>query len=380
MPVPGDADYVDSSAEEEEAVLLEFMWGDVGLFGMNRAAKKNPLRWTSGHAGDIMGQLRAKEGKDSRRPVLIRIQGSGNNGRDFACAADAAAWVERCFLDSREAAAQQPDTASGRAKLERQGITCGPSKGMTVAIGVSGWLSSKRDNVQRHWRFLPTDLEGSEAHALQWESGLLADVGGLLSNTAKGFAKTQLGKSAAGAVIGSAAVASMAMPMAVVGLSNLLTNPWVMAIDRADKAGGLLANALLQREHGCRPVLFFGWSLGARLIFSCLEKLSQHGEAGRGIVDSAFLLGCPVDAAPERWGAASSVVAHRLVNGFKHNDKILSLSRAFAGSKGTLHPLAGLGPVAHPAVENVDVGEFVQTHMNYRTCARDIFARLGVHM
>ena len=52
-----------------------------------------------------------------------------------------------------------------------------------------------------------------------------------------------------------------------------------MAVDRADKAGVLLATALLERQHGHRPVTLIGWSCGARLVFACLEELSKHGRS-----------------------------------------------------------------------------------------------------
>lgn len=83
-----------------------------------------------------------------------------------------------------------------------------------------------------------------------------------------------------------------------------------------DKSGQILAQVLLSRQHGHRPVVLLGSSCGARLIFSCLEMLADAPDGtGRGIVDSAFLLGAPVDISPERWAKARSVVAFRLVNG-----------------------------------------------------------------
>jgi Protein of unknown function (DUF726) len=46
--------------------------------------------------------------------------------------------------------------------------------------------------------------------------------------------------------------------------------------DRADAAGKLLADVLLQREQGLRPVTLIGSSLGGRLIFSCLEEMTRR--------------------------------------------------------------------------------------------------------
>jgi Protein of unknown function (DUF726) len=46
--------------------------------------------------------------------------------------------------------------------------------------------------------------------------------------------------------------------------------------DRAEAAGKLLADVLLQREQGLRPVTLIGSSLGGRLIFSCLEEMTRR--------------------------------------------------------------------------------------------------------
>lgn len=53
-----------------------------------------------------------------------------------------------------------------------------------------------------------------------------------------------------------------------------------MSVLRADKAGVLLADALLSGSHGDRPVTLVGASLGARVVFSCLEELARRGDTG----------------------------------------------------------------------------------------------------
>ena len=75
-----------------------------------------------------------------------------------------------------------------------------------------------------------------------------------------------------------------------------------------------------------RPVILLGFSTGARLLFSCLEHLAQHGgEQALGLVESCFMVGAAVPADPVRWQAARQVVSHRLVNGYKRDDLILML-------------------------------------------------------
>ncbi|CAN0375518.1 unnamed protein product, partial [Scytosiphon promiscuus] len=61
-------------------------------------------------------------------------------------------------------------------------------------------------------------------------------------------------------------------------LSSMIDADWTIGRERADVAGKILADALLNREQGCRPVTLVGTSLGARLIFACLEEIARRHE------------------------------------------------------------------------------------------------------
>ena len=54
------------------------------------------------------------------------------------------------------------------------------------------------------------------------------------------------------AMVGSV-IATLALPVALVGATHLIANPWIIAHHRAKKAGQLLASILLERQHGHRP-------------------------------------------------------------------------------------------------------------------------------
>ena len=178
-------------------------------------------------------------------------------------------------------------------------------------------------------------------------------------------------------------------------------------------------------------MILLGFSTGARLLFSCLEHLAQHGgEQALGLVESCFMVGAAVPADPVRWQAARQVVSHRLVNGYKRDDLILmllfranslkvgkvaglevnqlhspvffaslslhdmcrvcvrfallnlffsSFAESSSSSPSTRH--RHLQPVANvPGVENLDVGEICPGklgHNLYRTKAPEIFAAMG---
>ena len=44
------------------------------------------------------------------------------------------------------------------------------------------------------------------------------------------------------------------MPMAVVSMAGMIDSTWTLATERADAAGRLLAEVLIRREQGTRPV------------------------------------------------------------------------------------------------------------------------------
>jgi pimeloyl-ACP methyl ester carboxylesterase len=124
---------------------------------------------------------------------------------------------------------------------------------------------------------------------------------------------------------------------------------------------------------GSRPVTLVGFSMGARVIFHCLEALHGKGDAGLGIVENAVLLGAPVCKSAERWRACRAVVAGRLVNGYSSKDWALAfLFRRNAWELG----LAGLSPVEGCGVENVDLSDAVPGHLAYPRSLPNIVARL----
>ncbi|KAH7415722.1 hypothetical protein KP509_14G058200 [Ceratopteris richardii] len=141
---------------------------------------------------------------------------------------------------------------------------------------------------------------------------------------------------------------------------------------RSDKAGKLLADVLLRGLQGNRPVTLMGFSLGARVIFKCLERLAEKGETGR-IVERVVLLGSPLSIDAQSWKTVRKVVAGRFINAYSTNDWLLAVVyRASLMSQG----LAGIQPVHVPGIENVDVTDAINGHSSYLANVRDILKDL----
>jgi len=157
-------------------------------------------------------------------------------------------------------------------------------------------------------------------------------------------------------------------------LGYLIDNPWSNALDRAKAAGRVLADVLIRRHLGVRPITLIGFSLGARVIFYCLLELAEH--KAFGIVQDVFILGATLTAPQSSWLQARSVVSGRFVNGFARNDWVLNY--LFRATNAGLASIAGLRPVQGvPGIENVDVTDKIAGHMSYRTFMPLILDQLG---
>lgn len=157
-------------------------------------------------------------------------------------------------------------------------------------------------------------------------------------------------------------------------LGYLIDNPWNNALDRARAAGSVLADVLMQRQLGVRPITLIGFSLGSRVIFYALLELAKH--KAFGIVQDVIILGTTLTASTKTWCEARSVVSGRFINGFARNDWVLNyLFRATSGGVGTV---AGLRPILNvPGLENIDVTDKIAGHMSYRAFLPLILDQLG---
>ncbi|PVI03233.1 DUF726-domain-containing protein [Periconia macrospinosa] len=239
---------------------------------------------------------------------------------------------------------------------------------LRVAIAISGWLTSKEEVVVP-WRYMEPSIEG---FALRWELEALLKLGNSMDSFVKSaawsYAKGQLIKRT---IFG--ALASGLWPLGLLKISSILDNPFSVAKYRADRAGEVLADALINKVQGERPITLIGYSLGARLIFSCLSTLAKRHAFG--LVENVALLGSPCPSDADDWRRIRSVVSGRVVNVFSTNDYVLAfLYRTSSIQLG----VAGLQPVlgVH-GVQNVDVSELVPGHLAYRYLTGSILKKIG---
>ncbi|KAK4789743.1 hypothetical protein SAY86_017047 [Trapa natans] len=239
---------------------------------------------------------------------------------------------------------------------------------LAVEILVSGLVFDEEDFV-RPWEGQNDNLE---RYAIQWESKNLIAVSTAIQDWITSRVAMGLMKQGAMMTVLSTLLVALAWPATLLAATDFIDSKWTIALDRSDKAGKLLAEVLRKGLHGNRPVTLIGFSLGARMIFKCLEVLAET-EQNAEFVERVVLLGAPVAIQGENWKAARKMVAGRFVNAYSTNDWTLGFAfRASMFSKG----LAGIQPADFPGIENVDVTEIIEGHSSYLWATYNILDRL----
>ncbi|KAL9241440.1 hypothetical protein vseg_015554 [Gypsophila vaccaria] len=240
---------------------------------------------------------------------------------------------------------------------------------LAVGILVSGFVFEEKDFIMP-WEGLNNNLE---RYVLIWESKHLIAVSTAIQDWLTSRLAMQLMKQGAMMTVLSTLLTALAWPATLLAITDFIDSKWAIAVNRSDKAGKLLAEVLTKGLQGNRPVTLVGYSLGARVIFKCLQYLSKSGQAN--LVERVVLLGAPIPIRDENWEAARKIVAGRFVNVFSRNDWILGIAfRASLLTKG----LAGIQEIDMPGIENVDATDIIEGHSSYLWATQQILDRLDL--
>ena len=239
---------------------------------------------------------------------------------------------------------------------------------LRVAIGITGWLTAPEEIVTP-WRIIgPT----TEPFALRFETEALLKLGNgmtsLFKSAAWSYAKGQIIKRT---LFG--ALSEAFWPITVLKVCKVVDNPFSIAKYRADKAGTVLADALINRAQGKRPVTLIGFSLGARVIYSCLMSLAERHAFG--LIESVVLIGTPCPSEAADWRCIRSVVSGRVVNVFSEHDYVLGFLYRTSNLQ---YGVAGLEKIVDVhGIENVDATPMVSGHLRYRYLCGSILKKIG---
>ncbi|OAP62967.1 hypothetical protein AYL99_02194 [Fonsecaea erecta] len=245
------------------------------------------------------------------------------------------------------------------------------NKRLNLILTISGWMTGKVDDVRLPYSTVDPIM--GDIYSLLWEPEMLQSMGDTINILAT-EALTQTVQQVLGSTILITLMASIQLPIVLSKLAYLIDNPWSVSLDRATAAGLILADSLIDRHLGQRPITLLGFSLGSRVIFSCLKELSNRG--AYGLVQNVYMFGSPVVVSKDDYLRARSVVSGRFLNGYASNDWILGY--LFRMTSGGIMRVAGLAPVEGiPGVENVNVSTWVKGHMAYRAAMPRLLREVG---
>uniref|UniRef100_A0A8D2LBL0 Transmembrane and coiled-coil domains 4 n=1 Tax=Varanus komodoensis TaxID=61221 RepID=A0A8D2LBL0_VARKO len=246
-------------------------------------------------------------------------------------------------------------------------------KQLHIAIAVTGWLSpGKYGSFVTPWGSL---LQSREQYCLAWESKYLVELGNAFNTLLNGLVNV-VGQEALKYTVLSGIVTALALPASLLTVASVIDNPWGVCLHRSAEVGKHLAQILLGRHQGRRPVTLVGFSLGARVIYFCLQEMAKEEDC-RGIVEDVVLLGAPVEGDATCWKPITKVVSGKIVNGYCRGDWLLSL--VYRTSSAQLN-VAGLQPVNldDRRMVNVDLSSVVSGHLDYMKQMDTILKAVGL--
>lgn len=244
------------------------------------------------------------------------------------------------------------------------------NKRTNLIVTVSGWMTGNVDDVRLP--FSTVDPIMGDIYSVHWEPEMLKSTGQTINILAT-EALTQTIQQILGSTILTALMAGLSLPIILTKLAYLIDNPWTVSLARADACGLILADSIIDRNLGVRPITLVGFSLGSRVILSCLKELANRG--GLGLIQNVYLFGTPIVTKKDDYLRARTVVSGRFVNGYATNDWILGY--LFRATSGGIMRVAGLSKVEVPGIENFDVTATVPGHMAYRSKMPTLLKRVG---
>lgn len=255
---------------------------------------------------------------------------------------------------------------------------------MRIVIAMGGWVTEDED-VRKPWMCLSHQ---TEAYALRWDSLALLNLGNSLETVIRSSAWSSAKKeiSARTSTFSKHPVSSKAdliqvftsliesvWPVPLLKISKIMDNPWSVGMVRAEKAGAVLADAIMRhRFQGERPVSLVGYGLAARAIYACLMVLAERRQFGT--IESVIVMGAPVPSESRVWLTLKSVVSGRLVNVYSEHDYLLGFLYRFSN---TQFGVAGLQEIqGAEGVESHDAGDLPRGHLGYDMATARILKEL----
>lgn len=231
---------------------------------------------------------------------------------------------------------------------------------LTITIAISGWITDESpQQFSKQWKYL---RHTKEQYCLCYESKYLLELSRAMDYLLS-FVVSYATQEALKYTFLASVMAAIAWPTALISIANIIDNPWDCCLGRSAQAGKHLADVLMSRQQGKRPASLIGFSLGARVIFFCLQELAERN-GSEGMIGDVVLLGAPVTASIDNWKPLGRVVSGRIINGYSSSDWLLKF--LYRTSSAAIR-VAGLQEIRWDdrRLKNVDLTHLVSGHMDY---------------
>lgn len=138
----------------------------------------------------------------------------------------------------------------------------------------------------------------------------------------------------------------------------LINNWWHSAVRNSKHAGKKLASTFLACPN--KEFILIGHSLGARVIFNCLEHMKRSRK--ETCIKEVHLLGGAVNSRKAKWNKTQSTVKDKVYNYYSGNDSILKI--CYSAAMIDRYPI-GLKSIDLPYFENIDSTFDILGHFEY---------------
>lgn len=234
-----------------------------------------------------------------------------------------------------------------------------------AVITISGWRSQDKDNRKDWEESILEAFPDREWFHLEWNSEKIPFADKALK-TNMPSADVEINKPKArnkfikGLISLTTVIAGTIVPVVAVGLNSkkILNNYWHIAVRNSKVTGECLAKVISSCQK--KEFILVGHSLGARVIFNCLNHLYEN-QLNSNIFE-VHLLGGAVGSNSEKWSQKSLLVKNNIYNYFSNNDIVLKTS--YRASMLSLSPI-GLTKMNNKKAINKDSTHLIKGHSEY---------------
>lgn len=241
--------------------------------------------------------------------------------------------------------------------------------GTGIPVVVCSGFLSQSDRGWGQWKDLVTRrYPDSPVYRVHWGAKELKHLGFLAGGGSAKFAAANAARDAAAKA--AKWDAKKLGPLGPVLLAaDLAKNPWLVAKNRAEKTGVIVADLLARTD--ADSYVLVGHSLGARAMVVAIQTLSSK-RSGKASLDppaptirEAHLLGAAVGAKSD-WTSLAHGIDDAVFNYYSANDDVLGILYRAAQAGQTAAGRSGFTPETEK-VRNLDVSSTVGGHTEYLT-------------